>query len=112
MGFLDRISRPSRAAEPPESIDLSERGELVIRWPSGHEALIPAFTVRDNCPCAACIEEGTGRKILDPASIPQDIKALEIQPVGNYAIQIRWSDGHGSGIYTWERLRELSGLPA
>jgi DUF971 family protein len=49
----------------------------------------------------------TGRKLLDPATIPDDIRPLAIQPVGNYAIQIEWSDGHGSGLFTWATLRAI-----
>src|SRR5512146_710872 len=111
MGLLDRISFKPSAATPPESIDVTPRGELHIVWPGGPEVLIPALKLRDQCPCAGCIEEGTGRKILDPATIPADIHPLEIRGVGNYAIQIQWSDGHGSGIYSWSTLRRASGLP-
>jgi DUF971 family protein len=110
MGLLDRVSFQPRTAEPPESIDVSARGELVIQWPNGPLVVLPAFTVRDACPCASCIEEGTGRKVLDPSTIPPDIRPLGVQPVGNYAVQVSWSDGHSWGIYTWERLRRLSGL--
>jgi DUF971 family protein len=110
MGFLDRLSLKTTSSAPPESIDVNERGELHIVWPGGREVAIPAFALRDQCPCAGCIEEGTGRKILDPASIPTDVRPLELKPVGNYAIQIQWSDGHGSGIYTWALLRRASGL--
>ncbi len=110
MGLLDRIAFKDRPAEPPESIDLDDRHEFVILWPGGRQVTIPPFQLRDQCPCAACIEEGTGRKILDPASIPQDIRPLSIEPVGNYAIRIHWSDGHDTGIYTWQTLRQASGL--
>ncbi len=110
MGLLDRIpTRPAPAA-PPEAIDLNARGEFEITWPGGRVAILPAFTLRDLCPCAGCIEEGTGKKILDPSTIPLDIRAERIDPVGNYAIQIHWSDGHGTGLYTWELLRRASGL--
>jgi DUF971 family protein len=71
---------------------------------------IPAFALRDACPCAACVEEGTGRKLLDPATIPADIRPSELKAVGNYAVQIFWSDGHSTGIYSWKTLREASGL--
>lgn len=110
MGLLDRIPSRPPPAGPPEAIDLNERGEFEIAWPGARVVIIPAFTLRDLCPCAGCIEEGTGKKILDPSTIPLDIRAERIDPVGNYAIQIHWSDGHDTGIYTWELLRRASGL--
>jgi DUF971 family protein len=110
MGFLDRISFKPSTAAPPVSIDVGSRGDVHIVWPGGPEVLIPALQLRDQCPCASCVEEGTGRKILDTASIPADIRPLEIRAVGNYAVQIQWSDGHGSGIYSWTTLRRASGL--
>ena len=111
MGLLDRISFPKREPEPPESIDVTPAGNLEIVWPGGHRAAIPAFRLRDLCPCAGCVEEGTGRKLLDPATIPADVRPVRIDAVGNYAVQIEWSDGHSTGIYSWRALREASGLP-
>ena len=110
MGLLDRIPVRPPPATPPEAIDLNERGEFELTWPGNRVVIVPAFTLRDLCPCAACIEEGTGKKILDPSTIPLDIRAERIDPVGNYAIQIHWSDGHETGLYTWELLRKASGL--
>ena len=68
---------------------------------------IPARALRDGCPCADCVEEGTGRKLLDPSTIPQDIHPVGVSAVGNYAVQIDWSDGHSTGIYTWATLRAI-----
>ncbi len=110
MGLFDRIpSLKDRSAEPPQAIDVDERGEFTIVWPDGRRVTIPPVQLRDQCPCAACIEEGTGRKILDRAAIPSDIRPVGVEPVGNYAIRVRWSDGHDTGIYTWETLRRASG---
>jgi DUF971 family protein len=110
MGLLDRIAFKGTEAAPPEAIDVVEGGALRILWPGGPEAIVPAVRLRDLCPCAGCVEEGTGRKILDPATIPADVRPLEIHAVGNYAIQIHWSDGHSTGIYTWQTLRDACGL--
>jgi DUF971 family protein len=110
MGLLDRISPRPAANPPPESIDVTPEGGLRLVWPGSREVTLPPFQLRDQCPCAGCIEEGTGRKLLDPSSIPQDIRVADVTPVGNYAIQIRWSDGHSTGIYSWETLRRASGL--
>ncbi len=110
MGLLDRISFAKRDADPPEAIDVGPAGELRVVWPGGAEATLAPLLLRDACPCAACIEEGTGRKLLDPSTIPADIRPLELVPIGNYAVQIRWSDGHATGIYSWNVLRDLSRL--
>jgi DUF971 family protein len=112
MGLLDRIAFKARETPPPEAIDVTADGALRILWPGGPEVTVPPARLRDLCPCAGCVEEGTGRKILDPATIPADIRPLEIHSVGNYAIQIHWSDGHSTGIYTWQSLRDACGLPA
>jgi DUF971 family protein len=110
MGLLDQIQFAKKAAaEPPQSIEIDDKNQFLVAWP-GVLSVIPALRLRDACPCASCIEEGTGRKILDTATIPADIRALEIRPVGSYAVQISWSDGHSSGIYSWETLRRISGV--
>jgi len=110
MGLLDRISFQKVSATPPERIDIAEDGGIRILWPGGPEITVPAVRLRDHCPCAGCVEEGTGRKILDPETIPKDIRPLEVRPVGSYAIQIHWSDGHSTGIYSWQTLKRACGL--
>ncbi len=110
MGLLDRIQFQKPTAAPPEALDVLPDGAIRILWPGGPEVTVPAARMRDACPCAACVEEGTGRKILDPATIPTDIHPLEIAPVGSYAVQFRWSDGHSTGIYSWDTLRRACGL--
>lgn len=109
MGLLDQIQFKKATTEPPQSIEVNEKQEFLIAWP-GVLAVVPSLRLRDACPCAGCIEEGTGKKILDTATIPADIRPLEVRPVGSYAVQIQWSDGHGSGIYSWETLRRVSGV--
>jgi ATP-binding protein involved in chromosome partitioning len=79
---------------------------LLIEWnQAGHQALYPARDLRLACPCAACVEEMSGRPLLDPAAVRADVRPVSLALVGGYGIRIQWSDGHGTGIYTFERLR-------
>ena len=79
---------------------------LLVEWDEGgHQALYPARALRLDCPCAECVEEMTGRPLLDPASVSLRTRPMSVELVGGYGIQIQWSDGHGAGIYPFERLR-------
>jgi ATP-binding protein involved in chromosome partitioning len=83
---------------------------LEIDWDgAGDVCLIGARALRLACPCAACVDEMSRRPLLDPASVPADIRADALELVGAYGLRIRWSDGHATGIYTFETLREWPG---
>lgn len=83
---------------------------LVIDWSDGHRSRYLWTHLRNNCPCAACREERLQPpdpfRILKPSELGP-LKPLAITPVGHYAYRIAWSDGHDSGIYTLEHLRDL-----
>jgi ATP-binding protein involved in chromosome partitioning len=88
----------------PHAINRQDDG-LRIEWDqTGHEGFFPARGLRLACPCAACVEEMSGRPLLDPAAIPQGIRPVSIALVGGYGLKIHWSDGHSTGIYTFEHL--------
>jgi ATP-binding protein involved in chromosome partitioning len=80
---------------------------ILFGWEDGAEKVLGDRALRLGCPCAFCVQELTGRVLLDPAGVPQDLRIKDMQPVGHYAYRILFSDGHDSGIYTLERLREL-----
>ncbi len=80
---------------------------LAITWGDGHKSVYDVRDLRLACGCAVCVDEWTGEGHLDPTSVPEDVAPRSIQPVGRYAIQIDWSDGHQSGIYPFARLRAL-----
>ena len=82
-------------------------GELGIVWEDGHESYYPGHMLRCACNCAHCVEETSGVKILEDSSVPQDVKIVELHPVGNYAVSIKWSDDHDTGIYSYANLRKL-----
>ena len=88
----------------PHAINRQDDG-LRIEWnQAGHEGFFPAYELRLACPCAACVEEMSGRPILDPRSVPPDVRPVSLALVGAYGLRIQWSDGHSTGIYTFERL--------
>ena len=76
-----------------------------LKWPDGHETRYKARDLRLACRCAGCIEETSGRRILEPSTVPENIRAKAINMVGQYAISIDWSDGHTTGIYNFRDLR-------
>ena len=80
---------------------------LGLSWSDGWESAIPVRLLRLGCPCAKCVDEISGKRTLDPARVPEDVKPVVIQPVGAYALKFVWSDGHDSGIYSFDTLREL-----
>jgi ATP-binding protein involved in chromosome partitioning len=85
---------------------------LLIEWQAGsHEGFFPARALRLACPCAGCVEEMTGRPLLDPATVPADVRPLRQALVGAYGLKISWSDGHDTGIYTFERLLDACPCP-
>ena len=88
-----------------------------IEWDDGHRTHYNFQWLRDACPCATCNEErqNQGRKPGEPehktaALLPmykEPPKPKEVKPVGRYALSITWNDGHASGIYSWDYLREM-----
>ena len=99
MRRLEATDLPEVAANP---------GHIYVKWPDGSESLIPNKEVRVSCQCAACRQEYTGEQILDPGTIPDTIEAKSVTTLGNYAVSIAWSDGHTSGIFSWDHLRGLA----
>jgi ATP-binding protein involved in chromosome partitioning len=96
-----------RGREIPLPVSLTRRDDgLLVEWDrEGHRALFPARDLRLACACAECVEEMSGRPLLDPARVPEDIRPLRLELVGGYGLRVFWSDGHHTGIYTFERLR-------
>ena len=96
----------------PEHIAISKSKGIHIDWKDGHHSEYGLTYLRDKCPCASC----TGAHGTTPRPPEADnpfqmfkatLKMLGVEPVGNYAIRINWSDGHNSGIYSWEHLRKI-----
>jgi DUF971 family protein len=91
----------------PRDMEWLSKGVLGILWNDGHKSVYPVRYLRQQCPCAACVDEWTGQRRLKGEDVPLLIMLQDIQPVGRYALQFRWSDGHDTGIYSYSLLRRL-----
>ena len=92
----------------PRAIRQAGDDRLAIDWSDGATSEYRVFDLRIECPCAGCHDEVTGERLLDPATVPAGVKPVRLESVGNYAVKITWSDGHDTGIYTYERLRRIA----
>lgn len=92
----------ANVVKPPEVILTPEYVSVI--WDDGSSKDIKNIDLRDSCKCALCIDEYTGEKTLKKEDIPKDIQGLEVVPLGNYAVSIKWSDGHSSSIYPYSSL--------
>jgi DUF971 family protein len=92
----------------PEKIDRISETVLSISWDNGEKTICYTKTLRQHCPCAVCQDERKNRNPLKVLkSDQQHIELVNWEPVGNYALRLDWSDGHDTGIYTFEFLRQL-----
>jgi DUF971 family protein len=87
---------------------LTADGVFEVVWDPAATDRFPFRFLRIECPCAACVNEFTGERILDPATVPADIRPVGVDFAGNYGLKVVWSDTHNSGIYTWAHLERLS----
>lgn len=84
----------------------SKRRELDIEFSDGVAAALTAEFLRVFSPSAEVRGHGPGQEVLQTGKSAVQIKA--IQPVGHYAVQLVFDDGHDSGLYSWSYLRELT----
>ena len=85
--------------------------ELAIKWEDGGETFIRLEALRRHCPCAGCKGEmdvmGNVHRGPEIPLTPASFQMTRILPVGGYALQPVWGDGHSTGLYSFEYLRAL-----
>ena len=102
----DVMERRGPSVEPREIMQEGDAG-LKITWADGRECRFTAPELRRACPCAQCINEWTGERVLQPEAVSDALSINDIAVVGRYALNFRWSDGHETGIYSFRYLRGL-----
>jgi DUF971 family protein len=97
----------TRQTPVPTTIVVHRRSRVLeITFDDGTEARLPFEFLRVLSPSAEVRGHGPGQEVLQVGKREVDIEALE--PVGNYAVQPRFSDGHDTGIYSWDYLHHLA----
>ena len=96
----------------PASVDVSNSDQIfTVKWKDGHKSDFSLFGLRKNCPCVACRGGHDKMGMFEPELFkvkPTRIyKILKAEPVGNHALKITWDDGHSSGMYRWDLLRQM-----
>jgi DUF971 family protein len=93
----------------PRVKSISQVGDrtLSINWTDNRQSQFDVVDLRRKCPCATCIDEWTHEQLLRPESVPETVRPLKIESVGQYALTIQFNDGHRTGIYTFSMLRGL-----
>jgi DUF971 family protein len=92
---------------PTEMNHIKARGVVRVTWDDGHVGEYEQTYLRGYCPCALCQGHGPQRRFIESP----EAQLMAIEPVGNYAVELHWRDGHSTGIYTFEYLRALCPCP-
>jgi DUF971 family protein len=97
----------------PRSLKLVSPERLQIAWSDGQVREYTVRALRENCPCATCLEKRRAPP-PPPTALPilkheetQPLRITKMEPQGRYAYAIHFSDGHNTGLFTLESLREL-----
>ncbi len=93
----------------PTQLALHDKDTLFIQWSDGQQRFYNVTDLRRHCPCATCNTERShaGLEEGQPLPSPEAVALQQMTPVGNYAYSLHFSDGHNTGIYTLELLRNL-----
>lgn len=104
-------SDPRRDTPRKMALDLKAQ-RLTIEWHDGHASVYGAGYLRFVCPCAGCRGHAPGQVPPPEWAAVKDVRILDATAVGGYAIQFVFSDGHSTGIYGFDRLRDACPCPA
>jgi DUF971 family protein len=90
----------------PKKISILDKRYLKIEWNDGSENMISLASLRKNCPCATCVKEKENLpKSFIPLLSTASLTLTNIKTAGSYGIQLFWQDGHNTGIYTYDSLK-------
>ena len=96
----------------PTRLKLEKTSHLEVDWSDGRHDVFPIAYLRKNCPCASCktdrAAQAKSRLHVMGNYSEGPVTVVTAEPVGNYAIKLHWSDGHASGLYSFDYLRDIA----
>lgn len=95
------------SAVEPSKLNI-ENNSVTLEWKDGQTTNLNPYDLRLACPCASCVDENTGKRILNPKSVSLDIQIKGHRPIGRYGVSFNFSDGHNTGIYKYANLKNMS----
>jgi len=104
---ISRVNAAGEATAVPVRVEAEDPKEVRISFSDGSILRYSHRFLRLECPCAQCVDEHTGERIVKPTDVPEDVRLTGADPVGRYALRLRFSDGHATGLYTYETLKRL-----
>ncbi len=85
----------------------TDNHHFTIEWSDGQKTTYRLSDLQKSCSCAHCVDEMTGKRVLDPTTIQQDVRATRIMNVGRYALKIQFTSGCSYGIYRFDFLHSF-----
>jgi DUF971 family protein len=93
--------------EPTQIVEESD-SSVSIKWSDDSMTAYNAPLLRRSCPCASCVNEWTGQRILKDDQVADDLTFTHVSIVGRYALSFHFSDEHNTGIFSFDYLRKLA----
>lgn len=90
----------------PRDVEVDRERSVTLTWPDGHVTRFDLSELRAACPCAFCRTLRDSGRPAWPGPGPTPLRVESAELVGNWGLQLRWNDGHETGIYPWDLLRE------
>ncbi|PVZ48620.1 P-loop NTPase [Thalassobacter stenotrophicus] len=101
---------PIAEGGPPDRLAALDHadGALLLLWSDGTDQRLSERDLRLACQCAQCRDEMSGKRLLNPDTVPLDIRLTRVWSVGNYALGMAFNDGHDTGIYVYKALQAMA----
>jgi ATP-binding protein involved in chromosome partitioning len=106
---IEGLQNQANLIEPSQIRIFEDSGVMEVKWNDGATIKYNPYKLRLECPCASCVDENTGKKLISPEKVSMDIKVNAARGVGRYGLALTFSDSHSTGIFKFTKLRAMTG---